>query len=102
MKMNDPIWLDLNQQTAKISWKELQRFFASGQAIYVAPSLDLVESAYVFAKDDSEQLQSWMEQEQVYAVRDEQARHWLETDALVWAVVVRPLILVQPITESPQ
>jgi hypothetical protein len=29
-------------------------------------------------------------------VTDEQAAAWIETDALVWAVVVSPWVLVQP------
>ena len=33
----------------------------------------------------------------VARVSDEQAREWAETDALVWAVVVSPWVLVQPV-----
>ena len=35
----------INSETSKIAWQELQRFFAQGIAVAVAPQLDLVEVA---------------------------------------------------------
>ena len=45
MTTTDPSLLlraKLEGETSKIAWRELQRFFANGTAIYVAPALDLV------------------------------------------------------------
>jgi hypothetical protein len=39
----------VNQETSKIAWSELQRFFAQGLAVNVTPDLDLVEVAYISA-----------------------------------------------------
>ena len=39
--MNNEIEQKINLETAQISWHELQRFFASGNAIAVDPTLDL-------------------------------------------------------------
>ncbi|MCF7980085.1 MAG: DUF2288 domain-containing protein [Chromatiaceae bacterium] len=87
----------LGGETAKIPWRELQRFFAQGRTIHVAAGLDLVEVALAVNRDDTEQVQRWMTQGQVERVSDAVARHWIEVDALVWALVVRPWVLVQPL-----
>lgn len=85
-----------NLETSQIAWKELQRFFASGTAVYVAPDLDLVEVAYQFSMDNKALVEQWMQNGQLGLVSDQQAIDWLEADAQVWAVVVKPWILVQP------
>jgi len=85
----------VNLETSQIAWKELQRFFASGSAVFVAPALDLVEVAYQFSIDNKDQVASWMQNNQLALVSDQQAIAWLEEDADVWAVVVKPWILVQ-------
>ena len=87
----------LNGETAKIPWRELQRFFAQGRAIRVAAGLDLIEVATSFTQDRAERVQSWTDSGKIDAVSDDLARAWFEADALVWAVVVRPWVLVQPV-----
>ena len=85
----------INTETAKIPWLELQRFFASGKTLFVKEQLDLVDVAYVFHEDDSEQVAQWIDSEQIVAVSDDQAKQWVEDNSLVWAVVVKPWVLVQ-------
>lgn len=85
----------VNLETSKIAWKELQRFFASGSAVFVASSLDLVEVAYQFSIDNKSLVAQWLQNNQVALVSDQQALGWLESNAEVWAVVVKPWILVQ-------
>lgn len=82
-------------ETAKISWKELQVFFAAGRAVYVSPGLDLVRVAQHIANDDSRMIEDWMRAGKISSVSNEQARDWYQHDASVWAVVVRPWVLVQ-------
>ncbi len=86
----------VNLETAQIAWRELQRYFASGAAIAVSPALDLVEVAFQISEDNAPQVAQWVSAGQVARVSDEQALAWLESDATVWAVVVRPYVLVQP------
>ena len=86
----------VNLETARIAWKELQRFFASGAAIHVGDELDLVEVAFQMSLDNAVLIQQWMLAGKLAKVTDAQAAAWLETDALVWAVVVSPWVLVQP------
>ncbi|WP_340123062.1 DUF2288 domain-containing protein [Methylobacter svalbardensis] len=85
----------VNLETSQIAWKELQRFFASGTAVFVAPDLDLVDVAYQFSIDHKGQVATWMQSNQVALVSDQQATDWFKADAEVWAVVVKPWILVQ-------
>ena len=101
--MNEPSELEkakLNLETAQVAWTELQRFFAQGSVIWVDSSLDLVEVAHQVFQDDAEAIRSAMEKKLVAQVSDDQARSWLDEDTWLWSVVVRPLILVQEITEQ--
>ncbi len=90
----------VNLETSTIPWKELQRFFASGSAVYVDSTLDLVDVAYQFSIDNKDQVARWLQSNQVALVSDQQSLAWLEVDADVWAVVVKPWILVQTIIEK--
>ncbi len=85
----------MNLETSLIHWRELQRFFANGSAIFVSNELDLLDVAFEFSKDNTAQVDSWLQQGTVGKVSDQQALHWFEQDAEVWAVVVKPWILVQ-------
>lgn len=86
----------LNLETAQMPWREMQRYFASGAALYVSPDLDLVETAYQMSVDNAVMIGQWMAAEQFGKVTDEQAKIWWDTDAVLWAVVVSPWVLVQP------
>ena len=87
-------------ETAKIPWLELQRFFASGKVIWVAGALDLVEVACALQQDDVERVSDWTQSMQIAAVTDDQARQWINADSLLWAVAVKPWVLVQELTDD--
>lgn len=89
--------INVNLETSRIAWKELQRFFAGGAAIFVSEGLDLVEVAVQISKDNRAQVALWMDAGQIARVSDSQAVAWYEADADVWAVVVRPYVLVQQV-----
>ena len=93
---------ELLLETAQIHWSELQRFFASGNAIAVDASLDLIEVATQIRDDNATQIKAWMEQGMVDAVTDKQALEWYESNVMVWALVIKPWVLVQykPKTEN--
>jgi hypothetical protein len=92
----------INCETAKIAWTELQRFFAGGRTVSVSPGLDLVDVAYQVCVDNKGRIESWLASGRVGPVSDAQAREWLEANALMWAVVVKPWVLVQPVLRKPQ
>lgn len=85
----------LNLETARISWRELQRFFAMGHTLSVSGSLDLIDVGVSFAQDDAATVSGWLDSGAVAPVSDELARHWLEKDVDVWCLVVRPWVLIQ-------
>ena len=84
-------------ETAKIPWSTLQRFFASGKTLFVNKELDLIDVAYAFQQDNSDTVGAWVDTEQIKAVSTEQAKQWIAEDSLVWAVVVKPWVLIQSI-----
>jgi hypothetical protein len=86
----------VNLETAQMPWREMQRYFASGAAIFVSPELDLVETAYQMSEDNAPLISQWMAAGQFGKVTDEQAQTWWDADAVLWAVVVSPWVLVQP------
>ena len=88
--------ININLETSRIAWKELQRHFASGATIFVGETLDLVDVALQISRDNREQVAQWMQTGQIARVTDAQALAWYEADAEVWAVVARPYVLVQP------
>lgn len=85
----------INGETSRLPWKELQRFFAAGTVIAVSNELDLVEVALCVANDDKDAVARWMGEGRVGRVSDEQASAWHDADAALWAVVVKPWVLVQ-------
>ena len=86
---------DLNRETGVISWSELVRPFARGVGINVSPQLDLVEAAACLSRDDTEQLQAWLNSNAVRRASDDDARDWTEREPDFWCVVTAPWVLVQ-------
>ena len=82
--------------TARIEWKALEPHFARGQVLWAVSDLDLVEVAQALINDDSAAVKSWMDQGKVALASDEQAQDWhARNPDNLWAVVVRPWVLVQ-------
>jgi hypothetical protein len=92
---DDELRLKVNRETARVPWTELLKHFASGNVVWVANSLDLVDVAVRISHDDKANIAQWMEAGLLAKVSDEQAQGWLESDAALWAAVVSPFILVQ-------
>ena len=88
---------ELLLETASIPWHELQYFFAGGKAIFVDSNLDLIEVAHQFAQNNKQAVDQWIKNEKVMPVPDNVARTWYESNANVWAVVVKPWVLVQQV-----
>jgi len=90
----------INRETAKIPWAGLQRFFAQGRIVLVDRELDLVEIAALAADDRSGEIKVRMSEGRIAKVSDDQARRWLESDALLWTVVVKPWVFVQEVEQA--
>lgn len=94
-KAHEALHRKLNMETAPMPWKELLRHFAAGIVIVVDNDLDLIQVAACIANDDKAAVKKWMAANQLMKVSDQQARAWTAQDAVLWAVVVKPFILVQ-------
>jgi hypothetical protein len=95
----EEILAQINLETSKFAWTELLPFFAKGMAIYVSHKLDLIKVAYALSEDNTRQLETWMTEGLVANVSDEQASAWHESNVTVWAAVIKPWVLVQPIVD---
>lgn len=89
----------LNLETARIAWQELQPHFARGAAVFVDAGLDLLTVAKWMAEDNSAEIGKLMQQQQ-FGVVSEQAHEFLRNNQEMWALVVAPWVLVQPIHEA--
>lgn len=82
-------------ETARISWLELQKFYAAGSVISVAAELDLVDVAFAFSRDAKQQVAQWLQSGQVERTSEQQAQQWYQQQTELWAVVISPWVLVQ-------
>jgi hypothetical protein len=85
----------LHAETARISWKELERHFARGSVIKVGKGLDLINVAVVIAEDDKDTLKGWLDAGEVSNASTEDAKAWSANESDFWSVVVAPWVLVQ-------
>ncbi len=88
----------INQETARIHWHELQGHFASGNVLHISTTLDLIAAAKAIAEDNTTQVKQWLEQNLIQFVSDTQAKNWHQNNTELWAVVIKPLIVVQETT----
>jgi len=89
----------LNTETGKISWEELQPHFARGVVIQVDNTLDLLDVATEFIKDNKDQVGDWLESGKVDKVSDIQAKAWARENPVLWSVVAAPWVLVQTLKQ---
>ncbi|MDD1138673.1 DUF2288 domain-containing protein [Pseudomonas sp. TNT2022 ID233] len=89
------LYAKLLGETASITWKELERFYAQGALLWVDASLDLIAVAEAVASDQGEKVAAWLAEEKVAKLSETRALDIFERDPEMWAVVVRPWILVQ-------
>ncbi len=89
----------LNGETARLTWSELQRHFASGAVIKVESGSDLVDMAVAVARDDTALVSTALEAGTVARASADDARRWERGDRSLLAVVVAPWVLVQEVEE---
>ena len=94
-QQDDLLRKKINLETSQMQWTELLRYFAAGTVIAVSDDLDLIDVAARIANDDTASIAQWMAESRVGKVSDAQAKAWLDAEAALWTVVVKPWILVQ-------
>ncbi|TDR79980.1 DUF2288 domain-containing protein [Paludibacterium purpuratum] len=91
----NPLYVKLLGETAQIDWPALERFFAQGKLLWVAPALDLVQAAAAIANDDQPQVAAWLTSGEVERMSAETAADLAARQPALWAVVVSPWVCVQ-------
>lgn len=99
-EQTSPLYAKLLSETARISWQELQPFFARGALLKVAMGEDLVAIAAALAEDDRTRVAAWLDGGQLCKVEAEQAQDFLVRDPQLWAVVVAPWVVIQERAEK--
>ena len=89
----------LNSETGRLQWQELARYFAAGKVVLLGKSLDLVDVAQQFSRDNAAQTAEWLNAGKLNLVTDEQAMTFHDNKSEFWAIVVKPWVLVQQIDE---
>ena len=85
----------LNLETAQLAWPELERHFARGVVVKIAPGMDLVDAALQFAENNTAAIQTWLEDGRVARAELADAEDWHARQPRFWAVVVAPWVLIQ-------
>jgi len=67
--------------------------------IYVDPTLDLKSAGLAFANDDQTQVKAWLKAGDLVQPCDLHAEHWKQTNTLFNAMIVRPFVLAQPVSD---
>lgn len=94
-KTDELLRAKINLETSKISWLDLQTFFARGQVVLVSAQIDLIEVALRLSHDDKEAFKQWLENGDVSYVQDSIAEKWFNEKKELWSVVVAPWVIVQ-------
>ncbi|MDA8127479.1 MAG: DUF2288 domain-containing protein [Betaproteobacteria bacterium] len=100
MTPSDLLRAKLNLETAQLAWPELERHFARGDVIKVAPGLDLVDVALRVAENDSASVQAWLADGRIARADLADAEDWHARQPMFWAVVVAPWVLVQEVLKE--
>lgn len=87
----------LNLETGKLSWWELQTYFARGIVIVLSAQEDLVKTAVQLHEDNKTQIEGMIERGVLQRANDAHAIDWVEREPDFWAVVVTPWVLVQEV-----
>ena len=96
----DVLRANINNETSRINWNELQRFFAGGWLIYVSSHTNLLDVAVAFSSDNKNEVSQWLASGEVAKVSDEQAKFWHEENSAFWANVIKPWVLIQPVAQT--
>ena len=91
---------NINNETAQIQWHELQRFFAGGWLIYISENTNLLDVAMAFTLDDRDRVSRWLASGDIAKVSDELAKTWYQENTVFWSTVVKPWVLIQPVTDG--
>lgn len=89
----------LEKYSGVVDWSYLKPHFEAGAMLYVDPTLDLKTAGLALARDDQAQVKEWLKSGDLVQPCDLHAEHWKESGTLFNAMIVRPFVLAQPVSE---
>lgn len=90
----------LKLETARLAWPELERHFARGVVVKVAPGTDLVDAALQVAENNTAAVEAWLADGTLARPEVDDAQRWHAARQVFWGVVVAPFVLVQETHDS--
>ncbi len=85
----------LNFETARISWKEIETFFAKGVLLQIEAGEDLVNTADLIASNNVKEIENLILNKKIAFATPE----WVKKNCLpnteLWTVVVAPYVVCQ-------
>ena len=100
MNASEILRAKLNLETAQLPWTELERHFARGVVIKIAPGLDLVDAALQVAENNAATVENWLTSGRMARAEMADAEDWHARQPMFWAVVVAPWVLVQEVGKA--
>ena len=88
------------KELARISFQELQKFFAKGMMVIVGNELSVIDVALKLHQDDKQVIDQWIKAGSIVRAHDEHAKKWVTQRAELMAVTVAPWVLVQEIVNE--
>jgi hypothetical protein len=90
-----PLDQKLNMETAKLSWRELEVFFAKGTLLQVALGEDLIATAELIATNNQSELEKLIVDKKIEFATPEWIRSNCQPTTELWTLVVAPYVLCQ-------
>ena len=87
----------LSQDLGEAPWSVLKAHHKRGALVLVAPELDLIEVAEAVVLDQSQQVESWMNQGQISPFPDRVAKE----QPMLRCLIAQPWVLTQEILPDP-
>lgn len=89
----------LYKYSGEVDWSYLKPHFEAGALIYVDPALNLKTVGLALARDDQAQVKEWLKSGDLVQPCKLHAEHWEKEKTQFTAMIVRPFVLAQPVSE---
>jgi hypothetical protein len=85
----------------EVRWRELRIHLQRDSIIWVAPELDLIETAVAVAEDDKAKVEQWISSGLIGKPENDSLDQWEgELDTTFRMLIVQPFILIQTVQNA--
>lgn len=90
-----PLEQRFNSETAKISWKELEVFFAKGNLLQIANGEDIISVAQLIVSNAQDDIETLILNKRIEFVTPQWIKQNCQATTELWTLVVAPYVLCQ-------